>query len=128
MSATDRIELRGLGLVAVVGVLPEERTRAQPLRADLVVEVDLAAAGRSDDLSDTVDYSAICDAVTGAGLAEAPQLLERMAERMAEAVLGCDRRILAVELRLAKKRPPVAHALEDAAVWIRRAAGGPGGS
>ena len=36
----DRIELRGLQLVGIVGVLPEERERAQPLDVDVDIEVD----------------------------------------------------------------------------------------
>ena len=59
----DRIELRGLRLSAICGVLPEERDRPQPLELDLDLWADLSAAGRSDDLADTVDYGAVCDTV-----------------------------------------------------------------
>ena len=62
----DRIELRGLRVTARVGVLPIEREQAQPLEVDLDVVVDLAAAGASDDLADTVHYGAVCDAVVRA--------------------------------------------------------------
>ena len=44
----DHIELRGLRAVGTHGVLPEEHQRGQPFEVDLDVEVDLAAAGRSD--------------------------------------------------------------------------------
>ena len=57
----DRIELRGLRLTGIVGVLPEERTRAQPLELDLDLELDLSAAGNGDTLSDTVDYGSVCE-------------------------------------------------------------------
>ena len=60
--AADLIELRGLRLSAIVGVLPHEREQAQPLELDLDIVVDLATAGASDDLADTVDYGALCDA------------------------------------------------------------------
>ena len=59
MAENDRIELRGLRVMASVGVLPEERERAQPLELDLTLSCDLAAAGYSDALDDTVDYGAI---------------------------------------------------------------------
>ncbi|MCB1272354.1 MAG: dihydroneopterin aldolase [Microthrixaceae bacterium] len=126
MSDVDRLELSGLAFTAVVGVLPEERTRAQPLRADLVLEVDLSAAGRTDRLEDTVDYGMVCDVAVQAS-AGAPKLLEHMAETMVAAVFGCDSRISAVELHLAKLRPPVPHALDGAGVRIvRRSVAGDG--
>ena len=62
-SPADRIELRGLRTTAIVGVLPEERTRAQPVEVDLDLVVDLTEAGGSDDLAATVDYGAVCDVV-----------------------------------------------------------------
>lgn len=120
---TDAIELRGLRLLGVVGLLPEERERAQPLEVDIDVEVDLSAAGVSDDLADSVDYGAICDAVTvtvsGAD-AGRPLLLERLAATIAEAVLAVDDRIGAVDLSVRKLRPPVPHDLGTSGVHIRR--------
>ena len=37
VAATDQIELAGLRVMASVGVLPEERSRRQPLELDLVL-------------------------------------------------------------------------------------------
>ncbi len=118
---TDRIELRGLRLVGVVGVLPEERTRAQPLEVDLDLVVDLSDAGRSDALGDTVDYGAVCDAVASVVGEAAPELLERLAVLLADAVLALDPRIAAVELAVRKLRPPVPHALDSSGVRVTRA-------
>lgn len=119
----DRIELHGLRVVAVVGVLPEERDRAQPLEIDLDLDVDLAAAGASDSLEDTVDYGAVCDRVAALLADERPQLLERLAERLAAAVLALDERIDGVELAVRKLRPPVAHDLATSGVRVTRRAG-----
>lgn len=120
MGATaDRIELRGLRLVGTHGVLPEERTRAQPFEVDLDLEVDLAAAGATDDLGATVDYGAITAAVAAVVEREHHQLLERIAARIAEACLA-DGRVTAVTVRVAKLRPPVPHDLAEAAVRIDR--------
>ena len=116
----DIIELRGLRSVAVVGLLPEERERAQPLELDLDVEVDLTAAGVSDDLSDSVDYGAICDVVSDVLARSEPLLLERLAALVAESVLGVDDRIEAVTLSVRKVRPPVPHDLTTSGVRIRR--------
>lgn len=129
MSSTpDVIELRGLRLVGVVGILPEERTRPQPLEVDLDVEVDLTAAGLSDDLADTVDYGSLCELVADTVRAGAPHLLERLAAQLADVVLGADERIGAVEVGLRKLRPPVGQDLATSGVRVRRvrrATGGP---
>ncbi|MGI8757224.1 MAG: dihydroneopterin aldolase [Acidimicrobiales bacterium] len=116
----DRVELSGLRVVGICGALPEERQRPQPLEVDLVLEADLAPAGRSDDLADTVDYGTVCDAVAATVAAGSPQLLEHLAEDVAAAVLALDERVSAVTATVRKLRPPVAHALATAGVRIRR--------
>lgn len=122
MEQRDRVELRGLRLCAVVGVLPEERERAQPLELDLDVEVDLGAAARSDELGDTVDYGELCTVVAELVAGLQPRLLERLAVLVAEAVLAADGRITSVEVAVRKLRPPVPHDLATAGVRVRRSA------
>jgi 7,8-dihydroneopterin aldolase/epimerase/oxygenase len=116
----DRIELRGLRTAARVGVLPIERDQDQPLEVDLDVVVDLEEAGASDDLADTVHYGAVCDAVVRAVGAGHVALLERLAELVAQAVLGVDPRIVAVDLAVRKLRPPVPHDLATSGVHVVR--------
>jgi dihydroneopterin aldolase len=116
----DRIELRGLRVLARVGVLPSEREQDQPLEIDVDLVVDLAAAGASDDLVDTVDYGAVCGAVRAAAAQEHVDLLERLAEVVAEAVLAVDERVIAVDLAVRKLRPPVPHDLATSGVRVVR--------
>ncbi len=121
--ATDRIELRGLRAVGRCGVLPEEQLRPQPLQVDLDIEVDLAAAGASDDLGDTVDYGALCDLVVGELTSRHVALLEHLAQVIADRVLA-DERVDAVTVALRKLRPPVPHQLDSSGVRIRRTRAG----
>lgn len=116
----DDIRLGGLRLVGTHGVLAEERTRAQPFEVDLTLSVDLAAASRSDDLADTVDYGAVVAAA--AAVVEGPHcaLLERLAGRIADDVLALDDRIAAVTVTVTKLRPPVPHDLATASVRVTR--------
>ena len=51
---SDRLELRGLEVECIIGDLPEERGREQRLLVDVSLGCDLAAAGASDALCDTV--------------------------------------------------------------------------
>ena len=118
----DVIELRGLHLSAIVGVLPHEQVQPQPLELDLDVVVDLALAGASDDLADTVDYGAICTLTEDVVVAGRFALLEAMAERVAAVVLAADPRVRAVTVAVRKLRPPVAQPLATSGVRITRTA------
>jgi len=120
MTAGDVIELRGLRLAGIVGVLPHERTQAQPLEIDLDVGLDLAPAGASDDLGDTVDYGALCAAAEEVVGATGFALLEALAERLAATVLDHDDRIASVTVSVRKLRPPVAQQLDTSGVRITR--------
>ena len=73
------ILISGLRELGVHGVLPEEQTRAQPFEVDVELEVDLAPAAASDDLTDTVDYGAVADAIRDVVRSEHYPLLERLA-------------------------------------------------
>jgi dihydroneopterin aldolase len=117
--STDRIELRGLRASGICGALPEERERPQPFEVDLDVEADLAVAGASDELADTLDYGAIAAEVERVITTERFTLLERMATRIAEVVL-VDGRAAAVTVTVRKLRPPVPQQLDTSGVRIRR--------
>ena len=105
----DRIQLRGLRAIGTHGVLPEEKSRSQPFEIDLDLAVDLALAGHSDLLSDTVDYAGIAEtAVRIVSGSPSYQLLEALASAVAEATLDSDLRIAAVTVHLRKLQPPLA--------------------
>ena len=55
----DRIIIRDLRANVLVGTLERERKYRQEVSAALTLELDLAPAGRSDDLTKSVDYSEI---------------------------------------------------------------------
>jgi FolB domain-containing protein len=117
--AGDRIELRGLRVAGICGVLPEEQARTQPLEIDLDLEADLAPAGATDDLARTVDYGAVTEAVERVVAGERFALLERLAERVAEVVLA-EPLVEAVTVAVRKLRPPVPQHLATSGVRIRR--------
>ena len=116
----DRITLTGIRGWARHGVLDHERQLGQRFTVDVVLEVDLAAAGVSDDLADTVDYGAVATTVHDRLTGEPHQLVEAVAADVADAVLAHDRRISAVEVTVHKPHAPVTVDLDDVAVTMRR--------
>lgn len=115
----DLIELRGLVVEGFVGVLPHEQEHTQPIEVDLDVVVDLADAGDSDALDDTVDYGALCATVEHLITTERFALLERLATRIADAVLR-DQRVDEVTVWVRKLRPPVPQQLRTSGVRLTR--------
>jgi len=115
----DSIILAGLRAMGAHGVLPEEQARPQPFEVDLELRLDLTAAGRSDTLSDTVDYDALTARVVALVEKGGCALLETLATRIAEAAKA-DPRIHSVVVTVRKLRPPVPVALDHVAVRIQR--------
>ena len=97
----------------------EERTRRQPFEIDVDVFADLSNAGTTDALDDTVDYGALCEITERVLVTERFTLLERLAVRLAEVILGDDR-VLAVTVSVRKLRPPVPQQLRTSGVRITR--------
>ena len=102
----DLIRLQGMTFSAAHGASPGERTRERRFIVDLEVEADLRRAGATDDLADTVNYSTLHGVVRDALLGPPVNLLESLAHRVAERVLG-DFPVLAVRVRVAKPGVPV---------------------
>ena len=115
----DRIELRSLRLVGFCGLLPEERTRKQPLEFDINIGVDLARAAATDDLSETLDYGLVCQSIEDLLEGEQFLLLERLAPVAAERIAAMAGARW-VELTVRKLRPPVPQQLGTARVTVRR--------
>ena len=115
----DRIEIRGLRVLGVHGVLPEEQGRSQPMELDLDIEVDMAPAAASDDVADTVDYGAAVEVARRIVETHSYALLETLAAKVADTLLA-DPRIAVVTVAVRKLRPPVAADLQTAGVRIRR--------
>jgi FolB domain-containing protein len=113
----DRIIISDLRLQAVIGVSEPERQAAQELVLQLVLLTDLRPAGRSDDLADTIDYSAVVADIGAIAAASRHHLIERLATAIAERCIrehGAD----GVVVHLAK--PGALPSAGSVAVRIRR--------
>src|SRR6266511_2195879 len=114
-----KIVIAGLRELGLHGVLPEGQARPQPFEIDVELEVDLTAAGESDELDDTVDYSAVSEAASRVVKSERYHLLERLATRLAE-VSGADPQVKATKVTVRKLHPPVRAMVDHVAVRIER--------
>jgi len=115
----DRILIAGLREMGVHGVLAEEQERPQPFQVDVELLVDLAPAGASDTLADTVDYGGLCAAVRRVVADEHHQLLERLAARIAD-VCRAEAHVSGVVVEVRKLQPPIAGEIDYVGVRIER--------
>jgi dihydroneopterin aldolase len=87
----DAITLRGIRAYGRHGANPGERDRRQAIEIDLVAELDLKAAKRTDDLTQTLDYAALHERVVRIVSTTSFALLEALGGALLDAVLADDR-------------------------------------
>lgn len=117
---TDRIALEGMVFYGYHGVYPEERRLGQRFVVDLVLDVDLREAGRSDRLEASVDYVQVYRDVRAVVEGEPFRLLEAVAERIAQVVLARYPRVVRVTVTVKKPAVPLPGPLAHAAVTLSR--------
>lgn len=115
----DQIRLTGIEVFAHHGVLASEKENGQLFLVDLEITLDLGRAGESDRLEDTVDYGALANAVHDVVAGERWDLLERVAQRVAEVAFG-QPKVVAVAVTVHKPGAPIFVPFADVAVTIRR--------
>jgi dihydroneopterin aldolase len=116
---SDRLTVRGMRFMGRHGVNPEERVTAQPFEVDLILRADLSKPAASDELADTIDYSAAFRVVAEVVEARSYRLIERLAGAIAEAVLATFP-VDDVEVRVRKPKAPLAGTFDTVEARLRR--------
>ena len=117
---SDRITLTDIRATGYHGVYEHERREGQVFIADVVLELSLADAARSDDVANTVHYGEFADQVAAVLAGDPVDLLETVAQRIADRALAYAR-VDAVEVTIHKPQAPIAVPFDDVSVTIRRA-------
>jgi dihydroneopterin aldolase len=118
-AVSDRITLRGMRFMGRHGVNPEEQVTPQPFEVDLILRTDLSQPSASDELGDTIDYSAVFTLVAGIVEDRSYRLIERLAGAIVEAVLATFP-VDDVEVRVRKPKAPLPGAFETVEARLRR--------
>jgi len=116
---SDHVCLRGVRVHGRHGVLPEERAQGQDFVVDVDLELDTSAAAASDDLADTVDYAALAARISAIVSGEPVNLLETLAQRLADVCLS-DSRVRAATVSVHKPQAPVGVPFDDVVVTVTR--------
>lgn len=113
------IRLTGLEVFAFHGVLASEKEHGQRFLVDLEIALDLSSAGVSDRIEDTIDYGALAQAVHDRVATERWDLLERVANRVAELVMEIPK-VDQVVVTIHKPEAPIPLDFDDVAVTVSR--------
>jgi dihydroneopterin aldolase len=101
------------------GVLEEENRLGQKFEVDLEMYLDLQKAGESDSISDTINYAKVYDVVNEILMGTKRQLLEAIAENIAQEILK-QFAINEIVVRVRKLNPPIHGYLKSVSVEIKR--------
>lgn len=115
----DRISLTGLEVFAHHGVFDFERERGQRFVIDAEVAVDLRAAAAGDELASTVHYGELAEALVAAARRDPVDLIETLAERLAEVALAFSG-VQAARITVHKPDAPIEASFLDVSVTIVR--------
>ena len=117
----DRIRIVDLAVDTRIGVPAEERARPQTVVISVEAFLDTGPAGKTDDLAKTVDYGEMVAEIARLVRETQVQLLETLAERIADLVLAEDA-VTRVEVEVGKEHPPVTEQVGGISVRIERPA------
>lgn len=116
----DKIILKGMKFFAYHGVYAEEQEKGQDFIVDAELGVDTRHAGRTDDVQDSVDYSAVFQTVRDVTQKNKFRLLEKLADSISREILTKYPGVKYVKLCVKKPSVPIDGELEWAAVEIER--------
>lgn len=114
-----KIEINGMRFRAYHGYLDKEKQDGNDFLVDFCCQYDTSAAEKSDNLEDTLDYSAIYGIVKE-NMKIPSNLLENVAGRIADAIKSEFPEIPSFEVRVTKMNPPVDGPAAYSSVTVKR--------
>ena len=118
----DIIRLTSIRGYGYVGALPEEQVLGQWFEVDVTLMLDLATAGQSDRLEDTLNYCSVVETVQHLIQTSKFALLEKLASEIADAILqnNAEMPIHQVTIALTKLTPPIPNFSGQVTIQITR--------
>lgn len=116
----DQIKITDLEVFANHGVFPEENKLGQKFLVSAVLYTDTRKAGKTDDLMASIHYGEVSAFITKYMKEHTYQLLERVAETLAEEMLKSISGLCKIDLEIKKPWAPVGLPLKTVSVKISR--------
>lgn len=116
----DKIILKNMQFYAYHGLFPEENKLGQLFYVDLELYTDLKKAGQTDDMKDSIHYGNVYERVDKIVRGEPKNLIEAVAEHIAEDLLENFSTLKACDVKVTKPNPPIPGHYDNVAVQIYR--------
>lgn len=116
----DKIILKDMQFYGFHGLFPEENKLGQRFNVDLILYTNLKQAGMSDEMSDSINYGEVFTNVQKIVEGKKQNLIETVAERIAEDLLQNFARLQACDVKVIKPDPPIPGHYNSVAVQIYR--------
>ena len=116
----DKIFVNKMEFYGYHGVFPEENRLGQRFVVDLIIETDLSAAGKSDQLDDSINYGELYGVCKEVVEGEQYNLVEAIAEQIAARVLTQFSNVQTCTVKVFKPDPPIPGHYKSVAVEIKR--------
>ena len=116
----DKIKIENLEVFANHGVFPEENRLGQKFLVSVTMYTDTRKAGKTDDLTYSIHYGEVSQKIDRYMKEHTFQLIERVAESLAEELLSTVPLLEKVKVEIKKPWAPVGLPLETVAVKIKR--------
>ena len=116
----DRIEIKGLKVFAHHGVYDFEKENGQDFYIDVILYTNTRNAGISDKLEESVDYGNVCFFISNFMKNNRFDLIEAVAEEMAETILLKYDLINKARVTVHKPNAPIELEFEDVSISIER--------
>jgi dihydroneopterin aldolase len=117
---SDTVFVSGLALHAYHGVMQHEAKVGQTFKLDLVLDIDLSEASRTDKLQHTVSYDTVVKTAREAFCVRRYRLVEAAAGAVADAVLDQFTQVRKIRITVHKPHAPIAATFDDVGVVIER--------
>ncbi|MFJ7978555.1 dihydroneopterin aldolase [Peribacillus sp. NPDC096379] len=116
----DKIFLNNMQFYGYHGVFLEETRLGQRFYVDLVVEADLATAGISDELEDSINYGELYEVCKEIVEGKPFKLVEAVAEKITSELLSRFSKVQTCTVKVYKPDPPIPGHYQSVAVEIKR--------
>jgi 7,8-dihydroneopterin aldolase/epimerase/oxygenase len=117
---SDQVFVTGPSLHAYHGVMQHEAKVGQTFNLDLVLDISLAEASRSDKLKHTVSYDTVVRTATEAFCGRRYKLVEAAAGAVASAILDGFPPVRSIRVTVHKPHAPIAATFSDVGVIVER--------
>ncbi len=116
----DKIVLNNMAFFGNHGVLQEEKTLGQKFFIDVELYLDLKEAGKTDDLTKTINYAQVYEIIKEYAQEKCYDLLETLGENICNCILKKYEVIREIKLDIRKPEAPVRGIFDYMGISISR--------